>query len=102
MTSQQRTTPRNTHPELSEPCLTVKRNGKYYCNCQTFMTNALLFQEGSCQHTRRAAVNEQLVDLASAPDPEPASAEYDAWLEEQARQMADERDAIEAAQDGAL
>jgi hypothetical protein len=76
-------TPRIT-AKVFEPCITAKVAGEFVCNCQTFMTNAILFDGGSCPHTRAAAMNAQLRDLARANEPKHGTAEYDAWLNEQA------------------
>jgi hypothetical protein len=48
-----------------EPAMTVKVDGKFYCNCQTF-AKAIPFGSASCPHTRRAAKSGRLHDLATA------------------------------------
>ena len=72
--------------ELSEPCITIKIDGEFVCNCQTFLTNAMLFDGGSCPHTRHAQLADQLHDLAAdtPPEVEPVNDDWGAWIDQQA------------------
>ena len=66
-----------------EPCITVKVDGVLRCNCQPFKVNAVMYGEGTCDHTAAAGAA-GLRDLAE-PSPD-YCAEYDEWLLEQEAQ----------------
>lgn len=53
MTQLQHTTPRTTST-AAKPVVTVKADGQFTCNCQSYRAALAMFGEGTCSHTTAA------------------------------------------------